>query len=102
MLWFSLSGLLFCCHSHPHLAFIPILGVPVVAFSTCDPTCEQSLAAGGWVLGYPGVMLGVIAIIVPLSLDCSDVAIGTNCPPCEQWLTAVGVGALLVVLGCGH
>ena len=50
---------------------------------------------------YPGVVLGVIAVIIPLLLDCSDVAIGTHCPSSEQWLTAVGVGALLVVLGCG-
>jgi len=102
VLWFSSSGLLFCCHSHPRLAFILILGVPVVAFSTHDPTCEQLLTVGGQVLGYPGVVLGVIAVVVLLSLDHSDVAIGTHCPPCEQWLAVVGVGALLVMLGCGH
>jgi len=40
-----------------------------VAISTCDPTCEQLLTAGVWVLGYPGVMLVVIAMVVALSLD---------------------------------
>jgi hypothetical protein len=40
-----------------------------VAFSTRDPTCEQSLTAGVRVLGYPGVVLVVVAVVVALSLD---------------------------------
>ena len=72
-----------------------------VAVSTCDPTCEQSLAVGG-VLGYPGVVLVVVAVVVPLLLDHSDVAVSTHCPPCKQWLAAVGVGALLVALCRGR
>ena len=64
-----------------------------MAVSTCDPTCEQWLAARGQVLGYPSVVLVVIAVVVPL-LDPGNMAINTHYPPCEQWLTAVVVGAL--------
>ena len=69
-----------------------------MAVSTRDPTCEQWLAARGWVLGYSGVVLVVIAVVVA-SLDPGNVAIDTHYPPCEQWLAAVVVGALLFRCG---
>ena len=70
------------------------------AISAHDPSCKQWLAVRGQVLGYPGVMLMVIAITILLSLDLGDMAISTHYPPCKQWLTAVGVDALLVLLCC--
>jgi hypothetical protein len=48
----------------------------------------QSCSYKTW-LGYPGV----VAVVVPLPLDRSDVAVSTHYPPCEQWLAAVEVGA---------
>ena len=69
-----------------------------MAICTRDSTCEQWLVARGQVLGYPGVVLVVIAVVVPL-LDPSNVAINTHYPPCEQWLAAVVVGALLFHCG---
>jgi len=54
---------LFCCHWYPHhCAFIVI----DVAISTCDPTSEQSLAAGGWVLGCLDVILVVVVVVIAL------------------------------------
>jgi len=62
------------------------------------PLAPAILPARGQVLGYPGIMLVVIAIVIP-SLDPSNIAINIHYPPCKQWLTAVVVGALLFRCG---
>jgi hypothetical protein len=49
-------------HRHPS-----VVVVVVVAVSTHDPTCEQSLAAGGRVLARLGVVLVVVVVVVALS-----------------------------------
>jgi len=40
-----------------------------VAISIHNPTCKQLLTAGVWVLGYPGIMLVVITMVIALLLD---------------------------------
>ena len=77
------------CHPRHHCC----CSLPLLSLS---PHC--CLPRGAIKLGYPGIMLVVVAIVIP-SLDPGNVAINTHYPPCKQWLMAVVVGALLFCCG---
>ena len=53
-----------CCRLGPHRCASIVIDM---AINTHNPTCEQLLAAGGWVLCCLGVVLVVVVVVVVIA-----------------------------------